>query len=83
MAPDYDEYAEGLDPDGPSAEDLDRFGDETVECPHCGARVWDQHESCTECGRRLDEPPDGRPPVPMWAWITIFVAILLILFFVF
>ncbi|MEZ6242493.1 MAG: hypothetical protein R3B57_05560 [Phycisphaerales bacterium] len=81
MAPRFDEHelGEGLDPDGPSAEDLDRFGDETVTCPHCGAEVWDQHERCNACGERLTDPPKGSPPMPMWAWITLFVAILLVL----
>ena len=81
MATGFDDHdlAEGLDPDGPSAEDLDRFGGETVTCPHCGAEVWDQHTRCHVCEERLDEPPEGATPVPMWRWITIFVAIGLLL----
>ena len=33
---------EGLDPDGPSAEDLERFGSELRNCPSCGEDVYDQ-----------------------------------------
>lgn len=78
----YDDpdLTEGLDPEGPSAEDLDRFGDETLVCPHCGAEVWDQATACHVCGRRLDERPKGQPPMPMWAWITLFIALALIAF---
>ncbi len=86
MAPwDDDEHdlGEGLDPDGPSAEDLDRFGDEMLTCPHCGANASDQAQFCPVCAKDLDERPAGSPPVPMWAWITLFVAIVLILFFAF
>ncbi len=70
------ELSEGLHPDGPSAEDLDRFGAETRTCPHCGSEVWDQAKDCHVCGENLDEPPrDGSPPLPMWAWITLFLVL--------
>lgn len=76
------ELSEGLDPDGPSAEDLDRFGDETRTCPHCGSEVWDQAKDCHVCGEEIDAPPKGQPPLPMWAWITLFVVLMLLLFWV-
>ncbi|MEO0513319.1 MAG: hypothetical protein AAF108_10560 [Planctomycetota bacterium] len=41
---------EGLDPEGPSAIDLERFGSETRFCPTCSAEVWDQTDVCHECG---------------------------------
>ena len=77
------ELSEGLDPEGPSAEDLDRFGDETRACPHCGSDAWDQAKLCHVCGEELDDKPsDGSPPMPMWAWITLFIVLLMLLMWV-
>lgn len=70
---DEHEFDEGLDPEGPSAEDLDRFGGETRTCPHCASEVWDQAVRCHVCGEEIDRPPhDATPPLPMWAWIALF-----------
>lgn len=38
-----------IDPEGPSAEDLERFGSQFRSCPACGAEVYDQAEVCPEC----------------------------------
>lgn len=35
--------------EGPSPEDLRRFGGDTAYCPDCGARVWDQADVCPKC----------------------------------
>lgn len=48
---------DGLDPDGPSAEDLDRFGDELDTCPACGGTVYDQADICPHCGSRMSAEP--------------------------
>lgn len=53
---------EGLDPEGPSAEDLDRFGDEFIACPHCGRQTYDQVELCPYCGMAIERGP-GKSPV--------------------
>ena len=50
---------EGLDPEGPSAEDLERFGDEMRRCPSCGEDVYDQAELCTNCGHAFEDDPRG------------------------
>ena len=50
---------EGLDPDGPSPEDLERFGSELRTCPECGSDVYDQAEMCPVCGRALSQPSSG------------------------
>ena len=47
--------SEGLDPEGPSAEDLDRFGSELNICPNCHQTIYDQSEICPECGWYLGE----------------------------
>lgn len=76
--PDWD-IAEGLDPEGPSAADLDRFGDELVRCPHCGARIYDQAELCPKCGMALGARPAR---LPAWAVgvVVLMIALLLMWF---
>lgn len=58
------DYDDDLDPQGPSREDMERFGDEFVTCPECGSLVYDQAEVCQACGRALHDEPKG---TPMWA----------------
>jgi predicted nucleic acid-binding Zn ribbon protein len=71
--PDTDwDIAEGLDPEGPSAADLDRFGDELVTCPNCGSQIYDQSEICPKCGHILETPAKR---LPLW---TILIMILLV-----
>lgn len=52
-----------LDPEGPSEADLDRFGDESVTCPNCGADYYDQLDACPHCAT---EPGAGKPPMAGW-----------------
>jgi hypothetical protein len=47
--------------DGPSADDLARFGHESGFCPHCGAEVWDDSQQCPSCGKWMDGPRIRRP----------------------
>lgn len=61
------ELDEGLHPEGPSAEDLDRFGDELIECAECGYRFYDQAEICPKCGAAVGARGGG---VPAWALVT-------------
>jgi len=71
--------------EGPSPEDIERFGDETAYCPDCGAEIWDQAEQCPKCRAYLQRGPDRRPPVESWfqnRW-TLLVVILTLLAFVF
>lgn len=68
-APDLDE---GLDPDGPSAADLDQFGGEFSPCPHCGEEFYDQAEVCPHCGVAREAEPGG---MPMWAIVTAVVVL--------
>jgi hypothetical protein len=59
--PDEDPMAEAfdedLDPEGPSREDLARFGRETLPCPHCGREVHADAAACPRCHRWLDDDP--------------------------
>ena len=73
------DLAEGLDPEGPSATDLDQFGDELISCPHCKRSIYDQSEICPHCGwAMLDEPTDSKK---MLVGIGSVVMVLLLVWF--
>lgn len=82
MSPEQHEFdqdwdlSEGLDPDGPSAEDLDRFGDEVDPCPNCGSVIYDQAEMCPNCGWYL-----GEAPKTMSLWIVAGICGLIMILF--
>ena len=46
-----------FDPDceGPSPEDIERFGGDTIACPGCKADVYDEAPFCHSCGRPLGD----------------------------
>ncbi len=70
--PEWEE--EGLDPEGPSPEDLERFGDEMVDCPNCGMQVYDQTEICPRCGMAIERRRSGVPlPVVLTALAVVIV----------
>lgn len=76
------EINEGLDPDGPSAADLDEFGGEFIRCRHCGREHYDQAELCPHCGMAREDEPEGS--VPIWAIITAVVVFAgIVMFWVF
>jgi len=73
------DLGEGLDPEGPSAADLDRFGDEMRDCPGCGAGVYDQSPRCPSCGAYLGERERTLSP---WVVVGVCGLIVLLLFVV-
>lgn len=54
-----------LDPEGPSVDDLERFGDATVSCPSCGTEMYDQATICPTCGTPVGT--GERSGLPPWA----------------
>jgi uncharacterized paraquat-inducible protein A len=62
--------------EGPSAEDLDRFSDETRACPECSAEVYDEASVCPRCGHIFEGDPEGASRKPMWAVIGVILALL-------
>ncbi|USO00036.1 MAG: zinc-ribbon domain-containing protein [Phycisphaeraceae bacterium] len=60
-----------LHPEGPSAADLERFGDEFRTCPECGSQVYDQAPLCPECGHAFEE----RTKAPLWLILTVVVVL--------
>jgi hypothetical protein len=72
------DLSEGLDPEGPSAQDLDSFGSELDECPNCGASIYDQSEICPKCGWYLGEAPKS---LSLWVVLGVCVLIVILLWF--
>lgn len=70
-----DDDWEELDPEGPDAEDLARFGGETRPCPRCGHEVHDLADACPGCGHWLDDATSGAGTAAGWrsglVWIVI------------
>ncbi|MCA9304571.1 MAG: hypothetical protein KC996_10660 [Phycisphaerales bacterium] len=77
--PDWD-LSEGLDPEGPSAADLDRFGDELTSCPSCRKPLYDQAPICPHCGHLMEEPVRT---VSLWVVGVIVLMVVLLLVVVF
>lgn len=69
----------------PSAEDVDRFGDDSGYCPDCGQEVWDEAWQCPHCGeviegRILRDPPSGAASrISAKSVVVLIAAIILIL----
>jgi hypothetical protein len=51
-----------FDPDfeGPSCDDLDRFGSDTVTCPECGEEVYYDAAICPQCGHAIIAARSGK-----------------------
>jgi len=47
--------SEDLDPEGPDAADLARFGGDTRPCPACGGEIHDLSDRCPGCGHWVDD----------------------------
>jgi predicted nucleic acid-binding Zn ribbon protein len=85
--PDFDDgFDDGpedaLDPEGPSAADLERFGDPTHTCPECGAEVYEDSELCHICGHMFERPARAKSS-PLVLMITVVLVLALLLLFVF
>ena len=80
--------------EGPSPEDLRRFGEEAETwgyCPECGAKVYDDADVCPKCfawitGRTLHKPPEDlalqkkvRQVVVFFTLLTMFPIVLRLL----
>lgn len=65
--------------EGPSEEDLRRFGSETAHCPDCGAEVWDSAEVCPKCFAYLGGNTSSKSAAQSWFDRKIFVLIIILL----
>ena len=79
---------DGWDDDGPEEDDIndadadlvdddDKEAD-TVECPRCGASVYEQAERCPRCGEYIEDAKTSRR-FPRWVVVTVIVCIVLVL----
>lgn len=69
---DYRRREEDEPDEGPSPEDLERFGDVTVKCRGCGTELYDDVAVCWNCGRAV-MASDGEGGVPWWAMVAAIV----------
>lgn len=60
--------------EGPSDEDIDRFGGVTQTCPKCRAELYDDAAVCWKCGHALMSDEGGVKP-----WVLVTVAVLIIM----
>jgi len=61
--------------EGPSAEDLARFGGETRPCPECATDVYDEASVCPRCGHVFEGDGAGAK-MPMWVVVGAIAALL-------
>ncbi len=54
--------------EGPSAADLERFGDVTRTCPECNKEVFDDAEVCYHCGHAFSRA--ASKGLPLWAMVA-------------
>lgn len=69
--------------EGPSDDDLDRFGGDTGYCPKCGEEIWDAAEFCPTCGEHIGGEVSTRQPVEQGCrnrWFILIIITLLIAF---
>jgi hypothetical protein len=67
------------DDDGPTAEDLERFGGETRTCPECKKEVFDDTAVCYHCGHAFMGTAHGAPGKSK-TWIIVIVVLLIGIF---
>ena len=71
--------------EGPSLEDLRRFGGDTAYCPKCGEEIWDQAEFCPRCRTYLAGDVSGHHPQArefQKKFLALIAILILIVFFV-
>jgi len=69
------------DDDGPSQEDLERFGGVTRECPECKQEVYDEAAVCHNCGHAFMKTTAHSPgKQKFWVWATAVVLVVLVAF---
>ncbi len=62
--------------EGPSDEDIQRFGDVTRTCPECHKEVFDDAAICYHCGHAFERTTAGSTKASRWVVGTIVVIII-------
>ncbi|MBX3413478.1 MAG: zinc-ribbon domain-containing protein [Pirellulales bacterium] len=66
----YEDYDHDLPDDDDDYEADDDTTDDLVECPHCGAAIYEDSVACPRCGEYItnsSHPFAGRP----WWWLAL------------
>lgn len=67
--------------EGPSADDIERFGNVTRRCPECGKDVFDDVAICYHCGYAMEKTAaPGKTPV--WVIVTVVLVMVSIVWWV-
>src|SRR5690606_36727955 len=71
------------DPEAQGEGDMDEDSDDgaTVECPHCGAEVYEGAQRCPACGRYLSEEDTPSPRRSLWFLIGLALCLIAVLMF--
>jgi predicted nucleic acid-binding Zn ribbon protein len=59
--------------EGPSADDLEKFGGVTRTCTSCGKEVYDDATTCYHCGANMEAPRHAQLPK---VWVVVVVLLL-------
>ena len=79
MAYDDHDYDDALDPEGPSAEDLERLDHDGKACLSCGSEVYDDASVCPICGEYLAGAAPGLARKYVWPVVGAIVLIIFVL----
>jgi len=70
------------DEEGPDEADADLLDDAddtaTIECPHCGAEIYEDAQRCPHCGQYVFSDADLDLPAhrsPSWAYVLLLAAL--------
>lgn len=63
--------------EGPSAEDIERFGDVTQRCPNCDTELFDDVAVCWNCGHALSDSRSSGPS--RWTIVVVVLVVVAIL----
>ena len=85
MIPPPNEWHDEVD-QGPSAADLERFGDPTTTCYECGATLYDEASICQKCGtfqiNAFQKRRRSIPSVLAHPWVTGLIVLIMLLGFI-
>ncbi|MEM8757713.1 MAG: zinc-ribbon domain-containing protein [Planctomycetota bacterium] len=76
---DETDHLDELDPEGPSADDIERFDRDTEGCPSCGTEVYDEATVCPVCGELLTGETNKTKPLTIIVVVIVLAAFVLIL----
>ncbi len=75
-----DDYEDDPDESDMDGDDDDESDVATIECPHCGAEVYEFAEKCPVCGRYVSREDAPRTSHPRWVIATATALLLFMLY---